>query len=220
MQASEVTRPSPTDRYRLRSYVSFFRRPIQGELVLDAEVMPAGGAPALTVVAPVPGGLVNVTQKSSAMLLLGALTTKRRTYELDGGLASLDYTQGVLARQTAWRWASGVGRMADGTPFGFNLIQGFNDSSPAANENAFWMGSRLSPLGRARFEYNREDVSRPLVRGHQRRSTRASTSNPSTLTASSRTFESSIAALSKCSVHFRAASKSTASASRSNPPPG
>lgn len=123
----------------------------------------AQGAPdALTVIAPVPeDGLVNVTQKRAAMLSLGTLRVGRRTYGLDGGVGGVDYTSGLLARHTRWRWAMGNGRLADGTAFGFNLVEGINDQSERCNENALWVGGDLYPLARARFGFRKEDPLSP-----------------------------------------------------------
>jgi hypothetical protein len=115
-------------------------------------------APPLTVIAPVPHGVVNVTQKWCTLPSTGALEVGARRYALEGGLAGLDYTQGYLARRTSWRWAMANGRLADGTPFGFNLAAGFNEADDTSNENALWAGGRLLPLGRARFEFNKRDV--------------------------------------------------------------
>jgi hypothetical protein len=115
-------------------------------------------APPLTVIAPVPHGVVNVTQKWCTLPATGALEVGARHYALEGGLAGLDYTQGYLARRTSWRWAMANGRLPDGTPLGFNLAEGFNEADSAANENAFWVGTRLFPLGRAKFEFNKRDV--------------------------------------------------------------
>jgi hypothetical protein len=121
------------------------------------EVLAEGGPPPLTVVSPVPGGVVNVTQKSCGWLASGQLRVGKRRYELDGGVAGLDYTQGYLARKTSWRWAMANGRMPDGTAVGFNLVEGFNDNDPAANENALWLGARVFPLDRAKFAFNEND---------------------------------------------------------------
>ena len=124
---------------------------------LDASTAP----PALTVVAPVPnGGVVNVTQKASALALSGHLLVQGKQFSLDGGVGGMDYTQGYLARHTAWRWAFACGRLGDGTAVSFNLADGVNDSLDFT-ENAAWLGSRLVPLGRARFDYDRAHVEGP-----------------------------------------------------------
>lgn len=119
-------------------------------------------APALTVIAPVDqGGFVNVTQKWAGLPTGGALTVGAKIYSLDGGIAGLDYTQGYLARRTAWRWCLALGRLPDGRPVGINLVEGFNENVPEANENAMWIGDELIPLSRARFVYQKDDPSAP-----------------------------------------------------------
>ncbi|MBA2663407.1 MAG: DUF2804 domain-containing protein [Bradymonadaceae bacterium] len=128
---------------------------LRGEVVTDA------GGPALTVIAPVPEGVVNITQKWLGLPTQGVLEVGSRRFSLDGGLAGLDYTQGYLARRTSWRWALALGRLADGTSLGINLVEGFNESSEVANENALWLGDRLIPLGRARFEFDKGDPGAP-----------------------------------------------------------
>ncbi|HVE84434.1 MAG TPA: DUF2804 domain-containing protein [Myxococcales bacterium] len=129
----------------------------------EGEVLAVGGAPALSVIAPAGNGMVNVTQKQAGMLAFGTLHAGGRRYPLDGGVAGLDYTHGYLPRHTTWRWAMACGRLEDGTPVGINLVEGFNDDSDLANENALWMGSRLYPLGRARFSFSKRD---PLDEWH------------------------------------------------------
>lgn len=124
------------------------------KLELSWDLLAAGAAPPLTVIAPVDKGVVNVTQKWAGLLSFGSLEADGRRYSLDGGVGGLDYTHGYLARQTAWRWAFVCGRLDDGTPIGLNLVEGFNESRDDVNENALWLGNELIPLGRARFKWN------------------------------------------------------------------
>ena len=158
---TRVSRPGKGDRYYLSAHVSGARRPISGAIHLDAELIASGAPPPLTVIAPVPGGVVNVTQKSNALMATGSLTLGGRRFDLDGGVAGMDYTQGLLARNTSWRWAFAAGRSKDGTPLGFNLVEGFNEASRHTNENGFWEGDKLNPLPRARFTYNRNELMQP-----------------------------------------------------------
>ncbi len=130
-------------------------------LELTWDLLAAGGPPPLTVIAPVEGGVVNVTQKWAGLLAFGALEVEGRRYSLDGGVGGLDYTHGYLARKTSWRWAFVCGRLDDGTPIGINLVEGFNESRDDVNENALWLGNELIPLGRARFHWNRDNVLAP-----------------------------------------------------------
>ena len=149
------------ERYRLQVDVSRLRTGSLQSFQWNGDLLVAGGPPALTVISPVEGdGFINVTQKRGGMLAFGTVEAGGKRFRLDGGVGGTDYTQGYLARRTTWRWAFLAGRLADGTPVGLNLVEGFNEHTHA-NENALWMGSRLYPLGRAHFEYDRKDLRNP-----------------------------------------------------------
>lgn len=128
---------------------------VKPKLEVTWELLAAGGPPPLTVIAPVEdGGVVNVTQKWAGLLASGLLEVDGRRFVLDGGVGGMDYTNGYLARRTAWRWAFVNGRLEDGTSFGLNLVEGFNETRDDVNENALWVGGQLYPLARARFSWN------------------------------------------------------------------
>lgn len=146
------------ERYHLEARVGLSAPLLRPALRLRADLLAAGAAPPLTVIAPVDKGIVNVTQKWAGLLTFGELEAKGRRYSLDGGVGGLDSTLGYLARRTAWRWAFVCGRLDDGTALGINLVEGFNESRDDVNENALWLGTRLIPLGRARFSWNRDDA--------------------------------------------------------------
>ncbi len=133
-----------------------FRTAGAGPVSLLLELSLDGAPPALAVVAAVEGGGLNVTEKSGGLRAQGTLAVGRRSIPLEGGVAGLDATMGLLARATAWRWAMGAGRLEDGRPLTFNLVEGFNEG-PGENENAVWLGTALHPLGRARFGFGRDD---------------------------------------------------------------
>jgi hypothetical protein len=116
---------------------------------LDATVAPRP----LTVVAPIEGGVVNVTQKSVGLVAGGSLTAGGRRYSLDGGFGGFDYTHGLLARHTAWRWAFATGKTEDGRLAGFNLIAGFNEAGNRT-ESAVWVGGSMAPLSRVQFDFD------------------------------------------------------------------
>lgn len=109
-------------------------------------------APTLLAVGVPLGGSVHATQKTGAMALGGAVQVGARRIALDGGVASLDYSNGLLARDTDWRWAS-----AHSMALGFNLQAGYF----GANENALWLDGELIALGAARFDYDRADPLAP-----------------------------------------------------------
>lgn len=122
-------------------------------LEIDAQFGPPT-APLLLAAGPVDGGSVHATQKSSGMPLTGEARLWRGEYTLDGGVASFDYSNGLLARHTAWRWASG-----HSLDLGFNLQAGYF----GANENALWLDGQVHPLAAAHFIYDRHD---PLSSWH------------------------------------------------------
>jgi hypothetical protein len=151
-------RPFGDERFHVSTRLGL-KRPVFGRaLEADWSLLAAGAAPALTVIAPVEGGIVNVTQKWAGLLGFGKLRAGGKTWNLDGGVGGLDSTFGLLARRTAWRWAFGCGRLEDGTPIGLNLVEGFNEARDDVNENAVWLGRELIPLERARFTWNKRDV--------------------------------------------------------------
>jgi len=141
---------------RVAAALSAFRTRGAGAVRLDVQLSRDEAPPPLAVVAAVPGGGLNVTEKSGGLRAAGQLTVGRRCISLEGGVAGLDATQGLPARATAWRWAMGAGHLEDGRPFTLNLVEGFNDG-PGENENAVWVGGALHPLGRARFGFGRDD---------------------------------------------------------------
>ncbi|WP_295990553.1 DUF2804 domain-containing protein [Rugamonas sp.] len=122
-------------------------------LEIDAE-FGAGAAPLLLATGPIAGGSVHATQKSSGLPLTGQVRTFREPYDLAGGVASFDYSNGLLARDTAWRWAS-----AHNLELGFNLQAGYF----GPRENALWLDGQVHALGPAHFLF---DATDPLSRWH------------------------------------------------------
>jgi hypothetical protein len=124
-------------------------------LHLDAR-LDFGPVTPLTVIAPVPDGVVNFTQKVALIRTSGSLSVGDRRYDLTGGFAGLDYTHGLLARRTDWRWAFGIGRSEDGRPVGFNRVEGFNAASDAdaSGENAVWTDDGVFCTPPCEFQWN------------------------------------------------------------------
>ncbi len=117
---------------------------------LDARF--AGATPQLLAVGTVAGGSVHATQKSAGMALVGEVRIGARRIALDGGVASVDYSNGLLARDTDWRWAC-----AHSLELGFNLQAGYF----GANENALWLDGEPIALGAARFDFDARDPMAP-----------------------------------------------------------
>ena len=135
--------PMEAGRYRL-----MLRCPY---LEIDAEFGPSA-APLLLATGQVHGGALHGTQKSSGMPLTGEVRTYRDAYPLAGGVASFDYSNGLLARETSWRWASG-----HNLEMGFNLQSGYF----GGNENALWLDGQVLPLAPAHFIFDPNDPMEP-----------------------------------------------------------
>jgi hypothetical protein len=129
---------------------------LQG-IELSAELDAAAAPPAVTAVARVgdDDGLVNTTQKRALLAARGALRVGDFRRELRAALAGYDYTHGLLARRTIWRWAFGLGHATSGEKVGFNLVQGFVGEP----ECAAWIDGEVFPLREGRFAF---DAHHPL----------------------------------------------------------
>jgi hypothetical protein len=89
------------------------------------------------------------TRKQAARPVRGRVVVEARAIELDG-LAIVDDTAGYHARETEWWWSAGVGRAADGTPVGWNVVSGVNDG-PSASERSIWSAGGVREVGPVDF---------------------------------------------------------------------
>ena len=133
----------PQQRYRLQLDC--------GQFGIDAE-FGAPVSPILLAVGQADGGSVHATQKSGGLPLWGTVRCGAHGYSLDGGVASFDYSNGLLGRETEWRWAS-----AHSLELGFNLQAGYF----GAQENALWLDGQLHGLARAHFDFNPDNPLAP-----------------------------------------------------------
>lgn len=123
------------------------------EMELEAEIDAVATPPWLLAVGPIgEGGSVHGTQKTTAMSLRGWAAAGGRRYGLDAGSASIDYSNGLLARETRWRWAS-----AHAPGIGFNLQDGYF----GGNENVLWLDGQPIALGAARFAFDATNPGGP-----------------------------------------------------------
>jgi rRNA maturation protein Nop10 len=93
-----------------------------------------------------------MTQKTSCIPVQGEVQAGGRRFGMDGAFASLDYSHGLYARRTRWRWASACGRTSSGERVGLNFADGHNEV-----ENCVWLGGELLVLAPARFEFDPAD---------------------------------------------------------------
>jgi hypothetical protein len=120
---------------------------------LDASTAP----PAIGAVAEVAPGRFDATEKRALLSARGELRAGGRVVSLDGGLAGYDFTSGLLARHTRWRWGFALGRLAGGAPFALNLVQGFVGEA----ECAAWIDRELVGVGEGRFAFDRDRPQEP-----------------------------------------------------------
>lgn len=124
-----------------------------GDLRLEALLDTGLAPPPLSLVTKVVGGPgAAFTQKSNLLASAGTLRIGDRRWNLGNGFGGLDYTQGILARRTVWRWAFACGKTTDGTPVGINLAEGNYEGE--STENALWIGREVFPLSRPRFSFD------------------------------------------------------------------
>ncbi|NOZ15501.1 MAG: DUF2804 domain-containing protein [Betaproteobacteria bacterium] len=129
------------------------------KLRLAADIELAGMPPVLASIAPA-NWLAHSTHKSGGLQVSGTADCPDKRYGLDGAVASLDYSNGLLARETHWRWASAHSR-----DMGFNLQQGYI----ADAENAVWLHGKLIRVGAVEFDF---DAKQPLQPWHVRSANR------------------------------------------------
>ncbi|MGQ3051198.1 MAG: DUF2804 domain-containing protein [Roseateles sp.] len=123
-------------------------------LRLNAELGLQDMAPPLLAIGPIDGGIAHATQKTSALPVRGWAEADGQRFVLDGAWGAVDASSGLLARTTAWRWAS-----AHGPDVGFNLQQGYFGNQ----ENLLWLDGQAIAVGAARFDF---DADRPLSPWH------------------------------------------------------
>lgn len=95
--------------------------------------------------------LAHSTHKSSALRVSGYADVGDERVSLDGAHASLDASNGLLARETSWRWAS-----AHSPQIGFNLQQGYMGDA----ENAIWIAGEPLRVGAANISF---DAAKPMA---------------------------------------------------------
>jgi hypothetical protein len=117
------------------------------QMELRASLDLRAAAPVLTAIAPIRGGIVDVTEKQVLAPVRGAALVGGERVDLDGGLGGFDFTVGLLARETRWNWAFLMGSTDAGEPVALNLVEGF----VGAPECALFGPSSLHALSEGRF---------------------------------------------------------------------
>jgi hypothetical protein len=147
------------ERPRLTS--AFLVQAELGEISLFARLDAASAPPAISVIAPVPGGGLAATEKRTLLAARGAALVSGRRIPLEGALAGYDYSNGLLPRRTVWRWGFALGRARSGERVALNLVEGMTGEA----ECALWIDGALLPLAEGRFSF---DPAQPLAPWHVR----------------------------------------------------
>ncbi len=93
------------------------------------------------------------THKLAGMPSTGALRFRGKTYSLDTGFATVDWTRSLARRHTFWKWASIAGGLADGSAFGLNLSSDvYDDAQGNSVENAVFHRGKVNLLDGVRFD--------------------------------------------------------------------
>jgi hypothetical protein len=101
------------------------------------------------------GARFDFTQKRCGLTASGTIVHKGRAFTVEDGRAGLDFTHGYLQRETAWRWAFGMGESA-GRKLAFNFSEGFLE---AGSENTLFFDGAPCSVGPIQFEFDRSDVT-------------------------------------------------------------
>ncbi|MHA1786429.1 MAG: DUF2804 domain-containing protein [Candidatus Helarchaeota archaeon] len=72
----------------------------------------------------------------------------------------MDWGRGIWPYKTHWLWASGCGKLEDGTPIAFNLGYGFGDLS-THTENIFFYNGKANKLDEVVFHHEDRDPTKP-----------------------------------------------------------
>ena len=80
----------------------------------------------------------------------GEVRSANVRFLVQGQLAGLDYSHGLFARDTAWRWAFGCGR-SGARQVGFNFSEGLLQGE---GENAVWLDGSPRAAGPVSFTFD------------------------------------------------------------------
>lgn len=127
------------------------------QLKIEARLSTKNAPPPLAVVSELSGGRFSTTEKGALLEVEGNVIAGGRTFDLKGAWGGYDYTAGLLERHTAWKWAFGMGRSADGKPLAYNLTEGFVGD----RECIAWRDGNIVRVGAARFHFDRERLLDP-----------------------------------------------------------
>jgi hypothetical protein len=78
------------------------------------------------------------TRKTAGIQVKGTVRAGGLSFDVDGPYGFIDESAGYHARRTTWRWSAGVGRLRDGRPVAWNLVDGVHDAA-VDSERTVWV---------------------------------------------------------------------------------
>jgi hypothetical protein len=106
-------------------------------------------APEVEVVSP-HGRSYIWTSKKAGIQVEGTVRVEGSSLSFSGPFGFIDESAGYHARRTTWRWSAGVGRLRDGRPAAWNLVDGVHDA-PVASERTVWVAGEPHEVGPVEF---------------------------------------------------------------------
>lgn len=148
-----ITRAQDASTYEVEAVGGGFQ--IQATLNAASAPDPMSAVVATTLAATLPkqgAGGVLATVKAPLLPTTGFIRGGGRTWSLNGGNGAIDFTQGLIPRNTPWEQASVMGTATDGTRVAVNLTTHLSPGNPG--DNAVWAGSSLASVAPAQFQFN------------------------------------------------------------------
>jgi len=148
-----ITRARGASTYQVEAVGGGFQ--IQATLDAASAPDPVSAVVATTLAPTLPkqgvGGVL-ATVKAPLLPATGFIQGGGRTWSLDGGNGAIDFTQGLIPRDSQWEQASVMGTATDGTRVAVNLTTHLSPGNPG--DNAVWAGSSLASVAAAQFQFN------------------------------------------------------------------
>jgi hypothetical protein len=148
-----ITRAQAASTYEVEAAGGGFQ--IRATLDAASAPDPVSAAVATTLAPTLPkqgAGGVLATVKAPLLTATGFIRGGGRTWSLNGGNGAIDFTQGLIPRDTEWEQASVMGTATDGTRVAVNLTTHLSPGNPG--DNAVWAGSSLASVAAAKFQFN------------------------------------------------------------------
>lgn len=120
---------------------------------IDAFLSPIKNSTPLALCTPTGYSGWTYTQKHNTLNIEGQITVAGKLVDLNGALASYDFSSGYMRRETSWQWANINGRN-DSCTLGLNISSGVNETG--TTENTLWVNGHKHAVSPVMFRINRE----------------------------------------------------------------